>query len=99
MRPPMVHLQVAHAGRPLVQFIFVLHLIIPSYTTDWLEAARPHRSAPGLVSREYRYGFSRTAGLSYRCQGGQFFARRRATVPDAARGQPDYPKTRGLAWT
>src|SRR5208283_2653256 len=112
MRPPMVHLAVTHAGGTLVQFIFVLHLIILPYTTKtgWGprlpkdHTGRPCRLAAAEAtlwgaseSRVYRYGFSRTAGISDRCEGGQFFARCGATVPDATRGQPGYPKTRGLS--
>src|SRR5271167_3275520 len=41
--PPRLDLPVTHEGRPLVQFIFILHLIILPYTRSQASAARLHR--------------------------------------------------------
>src|SRR5258707_10152255 len=73
---------VTHTSYPAVQFIFVLHLIISSYTSAGRICLGPRRIAGIPHGRERR----------------QLFPRWRAPLPSPARHQPRYPQTRGLSW-
>src|SRR5260370_90308 len=73
---------VTHTSYPAVQFIFVLHLIISSYTSAGRICLGPRRIAGIPHGRERR----------------QLFPRWRAPLPYPARHQPRYPQTRGLSW-